>query len=195
MTKKISKASNKKRCFWADGDDLLMQEYHDKVWGVPKKNDRDIFEAIVLDTHQAGLSWKCILHKRDNFAKAFYNFDPKKISKMTKSDIARLMKDKGIIRHRGKIEATIGNAKAYLQLQKEFGTASKYFWNYTNGKVISNKFKKHSEIPSTNKISEIMSKDLKKRGFKFTGPTMCYAFMQGIGMVDDHTRECFRSKE
>lgn len=195
MTKKISKTSNKKRCFWADGDDLLMREYHDHVWGVPKKNDRDIFEAIVLDAHQAGLSWKCILHKRDNFAKAFYNFDPAKIAKMTKGDITRLMKDEGIIRHRGKIEATIGNAKAYLQLQKEFGAASKYFWNYTNGKVISNKFKKHSEIPSTTKISEIMSKDLKKRGFKFTGPTMCYAFMQGIGMVDDHTRECFRAKK
>ncbi len=195
MTKKTSRVSNKKRCLWASGDDALMQEYHDRVWGVPKKNDSDIFEAIVLDTHQAGLSWKCILHKRDNFAKAFYNFDPTNVAKMTKSDVSRLMKNAGIIRHRGKIEATIGNARAYLQLQKEFGTASKYFWNYTGGKVLRNKFKNHSSIPAATKISQEMSKDLKKRGFKFTGPTMCYAFMQGIGMVDDHTSECFRSKK
>lgn len=187
--KKSSKM--KKRCFWAQGDDIMMQKYHDSVWGKPKKNDIDIFEAIVLDTHQAGLSWKCILHKRDNFAKAFYGFDPVKVAKMTKKDVARLVKDPGIIRHKGKIEATIGNAKAYLELQKEFGTASKYFWKYTGNKVIYNKFQDHSSIPSTSTISIEMSKDLKKRGFKFTGPTMCYAFMQGIGLVNDHTKYCF----
>ncbi len=186
---------NKIRCRWASGEDVLMREYHDRVWGVPKRLDVDIFEAIVLDSHQAGLSWACILHKRDNFASVFYNFDPGKISKMTKKDISRLMKNPGIIRHRGKIEATIGNAKAFLELQREFGTASKYFWNFTNGKVVYNKFKNHSSIPSATKISELMSKDLKKRGFKFVGPTVCYAFMQGVGMVNDHTSDCFKYKK
>lgn len=184
-----------KRCAWVSGEDTLMQEYHDFVWGVPKKKDIDIFEALVLDSNQAGLSWSCILHKRNNFADAFCDFDPIKISKMTKKDVDRLMKNSGIIRHRGKIEATIGNAKAFLELQKEFGTASKYFWNFTNGKVVYNKFNKHKSIPSTTKISNMLSKDLKKRGFKFVGPTICYAFMQGIGMVNDHTKDCFKYKE
>lgn len=185
----------KKRCAWADGDDTLMQEYHDKVWGKIKKKDIEIFEAIVLDTNQAGLSWSTILHKRDNFAKAFYSFDPKKISKMTQKDVKRLMKDSGIIRHEGKIRATIENAKAFLRLQKEFGSGAKYFWNYTGGKAIKNNFKTHRSIPNKTIISTQMSKDLKKRGFRFTGPVMCYAFMQGIGMVDDHTKECFLSKK
>ncbi len=184
-----------RRCTWVSREDALMQEYHDFVWGVPKKKDREIFEALVLDSNQAGLSWSCILHKRDNFARAFYNFDPVKISKMNKRDIDRLMKNPGIIRHRGKIEATISNAKAFLDLQKDFGTASKYFWNFTNNAVIYNKFKKHTSIPSTTKISDLLSKDLKKRGFKFVGPTICYAFMQGIGMVNDHTKDCFKYKE
>ncbi|MEZ6209550.1 MAG: DNA-3-methyladenine glycosylase I [Candidatus Paceibacterota bacterium] len=184
----------KKRCKWAEGEDILMQEYHDRVWGKPKKKDVEIFEAIVLDTNQAGLSWSTILHKRDNFARAFYNFDPKKISKMTQKDVKRLMKDSGIIRHEGKVRATIENAKAFLDLQKEFGSATKYFWKYTGGKVIKNNFKNHKSLPSKTDLSTKMSKDLKKRGFRFTGPVMCYAFMQGIGMVDDHTKECFLYK-
>jgi len=183
-----------KRCKWADGNDALMQEYHDKIWGKPKKNDVEIFEAIVLDTNQAGLSWSTILHKRDNFAKAFYRFDPKRISKMTQKDVQRLMKDKGLIRHEGKIRATIQNAKAFLELQKEFGSGAKYFWKYTDGKIIYNNFKTHKQIPNKTPLSIKISQDLKKRGFKFTGPVMCYAFMQGIGMVRDHTRECFLSK-
>ena len=189
------KKLGKKRCRWASGEDTLMQKYHDNVWGKPKKNDIDIFEAIVLDTNQAGLSWSWILHKRDNFARAFHNFDPKKIAKMTDRDVKNLMKDGGIIRHPLKIRATIENAKAFLELQKEFGSASKYFWGYTNGKVIRNKFKSHKNIPSKTPLSVSISKDLKKRGFKFTGPVMCYAFMQGIGLVDDHTSECFCYKK
>ncbi|MCA9353732.1 DNA-3-methyladenine glycosylase I [Candidatus Nomurabacteria bacterium] len=184
----------KNRCAWANGDDILMKEYHDKVWGRPKKNDIDIFEAIVLDTNQAGLSWSCILNKRDNFAKAFCNFDPRKISKMGESDIKKLMKNSGIIRHEGKIRATIENAKAFLQIQKEFGSAADYFWAFTSKKVIFNNFKDIKSIPSKTAISEKMSKDLKKRGFKFTGPVMCYAFMQGIGIVHDHTKDCFLYK-
>lgn len=185
----------RRRCRWADGEDILMRDYHDHVWGVPKKRDIDIFEALVLDSNQAGLSWACILHKRDNFAKAFYNFDPRKISKMTKRDVDRLMKNSGIIRHRGKIEATIGNAKAFLDLQKEFGTASKYFWSFVDGKSIVNKPTNYSKVLSQSNISDLLSKDLKKRGFKFFGSTICYAFMQGIGMVDDHTKDCFRCKK
>lgn len=184
----------KSRCKWADGEDILMQKYHDNVWGRPKKNDIEIFEAIVLDTNQAGLSWSCILHKRDNFAKAFYNFNPEKIARMTKKDEARLLKNPGIIRHPGKIRATIENAKAFLKLQKEFGSASKYFWSYTSGKVLLSSYKNMKELPSCTEMSIQMSKDLKKRGFRFTGPVMCYAFMQGIGMVNDHTKECFLHK-
>ncbi len=151
-----------------------MQVYHDTVWGVPKKDDGEIFEAILLDTHQAGLSWKCILHKRDNFAKAFHNFDYKKIAKMDGKDVARLMQDKGIIRNKLKIQSAISNAKAFLEIQKEFGSFAKYIWQF--------------------KDAHVMSKDLKTRGFKFVGPTMCYAFMQGIGIVNDHDKNCFKSK-
>ena len=168
------KPAQKTRCSWV-GSDPQMQAYHDTVWGRPKKEDRDIFEALVLDTNQAGLSWKCILHKRDNFAKAFYNFDPKKVSKMTDNDVERLMQDAGIIRHRGKIAGTINNAKLFLEIQKEYGTCANYIWDFTD--------------PGA------MSKDLKRRGFAFTGPTMCYAFMQGIGMVDDHEKGCFLAKK
>lgn len=193
MTRTILKkrSQNKTRCHWASGDDTLMQVYHDTIWGVPKKKDRDIFEAIVLDTNQAGLSWRCILHKRDNFAKAFYSFEPTKIAKMTKRDVDALMKDAGIIRHRGKIEATIANAKAFLALQKEYGTAATYFWKFTGGKTIRHHYKSKSQIPATSKEGDAMSRDLKKRGFRFCGPVMCYAFMQGIGMVHDHTTDCF----
>ena len=194
MEKRKLKLDKKSRCAWANTEDIMMQKYHDYIWGKPKKKDIEIFEAIVLDTNQAGLSWKCILHKRDNFAHAFYNFDPKKISKMTENDINRLMKNTGIIRHPLKIRATIDNARAFIQIQKEFGSASKYFWRFTNGKVIKKNFKTYKNIPSKTDISVSMSKDLKKRGFKFTGPVMCYAFMQGIGLVDDHTRDCFLHK-
>lgn len=190
----MKKVQSKIRCAWV-GNDQQMQKYHDEVWGVPKLRDKDIFEAIILDTFQAGLSWKCILHKRDNFAKAFHNFDAKKVSQMTKRDVTRLMKDAGIIRNRLKIQSAITNAQAFLTIQKEFGTFSKYIWSFTDGKTIYNKFKKHTDLPVRSEISDIMSADLKKRGFKFVGSTICYAFMQGIGIMHDHTTNCFRYKK
>lgn len=192
QTQMIQKA--KIRCPWV-GDDPQMQKYHDTIWGLPKYNDQDIFEAIVLDTHQAGLSWKCILHKRDNFAKAFYNFDPKKISKMTARDVARLMKDVGIIRNRLKIQSTINNAKRFLEIQKEFGTFSKYIWQFTHNRVIFGRPRRSEDYRSHSKESDAMSADLKARGFKFVGTTICYAFMQGIGMINDHSTTCFRLKQ
>jgi len=188
------KMYNKNRCLWV-GDDERMKIYHDTVWGIPKKKDMDIFEAIVLDTQQAGLSWKCILHKRNNFARAFCNFNPKKIAKMTKKDVARLMKDSGIIRNRLKIEATIENAKRFLEIQKGFKTFSKYIWSFTGGKSIVGHPKNLKNYRSHSTESILMSNDLKKRGFKFAGPTICYAFMQGIGMVKDHTVNCWKYKK
>lgn len=187
------KSKEKIRCLWV-GSDPQMQKYHDTVWGVPKKKDRDIFEAIVLDTHQAGLSWKCILHKRDNFAKAFHNFDAIKVAGMGKRDVVKLMQNAGIIRNRLKIESTITNAKHFLEIQKEFGSFSKYIWGFTGGKTIHHSFSPNKKLPPSSAISDAMSNDLKKRGFKFVGSTICYAFMQGIGMVHDHTTNCFRYK-
>ncbi len=191
---KAKEISAKIRCPWV-GADFRMQKYHDTLWGRPKKKDLDIFEAIVLDTHQAGLSWKCILHKRDNFAKAFHDFHPEKVAKMTARDVARLMKDAGIIRNRLKIESTINNAKRFLEIQKEFKTFAKYIWRFTNGKTIIGRPKGLAHYRAHSKESDAMSADLKARGFKFVGTTICYAFMQGIGMVDDHSADCFLAKK
>jgi DNA-3-methyladenine glycosylase I len=181
------------RCVWV-GDDEQMRIYHDTVWGVPKHNDGDIFEAIVLDTNQAGLSWKIILHKRDNFARAYANFNANKIARFTEKDVMRLMKDVGIIRNRLKIAGTIKNAQTFLKIQKEFGTFSKYIWSFVGGKVIYNNWTRKTGLPSRTEISDAMSVDMKKRGFTFVGSTICYAFMQGIGMVHDHEVSCFRYK-
>lgn len=188
MTKK-----EKIRCTWV-GDDEKMKLYHDTVWGVPKRADTDIFKAIVLDTNQAGLSWKIILHKRDNFAKAYANFNAKKIARFTEKDIERLMNNVGIIRNRLKITGTIKNAQAFLKTQKEFGTFSKYIWSFVRGKTIYNRWTRITGLPSKTEISDAMSVDMKKRGFTFVGSTICYAFMQGIGMVHDHEVTCFRYK-
>jgi DNA-3-methyladenine glycosylase I len=189
----------KTRCPWV-GDDEQMCVYHDTVWGVPKKKDIDIFEAIVLDTNQAGLSWKCILHKRDNFAKAYKNFDPEQVAKMGKRDVERLMKNAGIIRNRLKIESTISNAKYFLEIQKEYGGKekngfAKYVWSFTGGKTLVGRPKGKEQYRSHSPESDAMSKDLKKRGFKFVGTTIYYAFMQGIGMINDHSIDCFKSKK
>ena len=191
MTTKVAKKQNKKRCAWV-GESAQMQAYHDKVWGVPKKKDIDIFEAIVLDTFQAGLSWAIILRKRDNFARAFANFDPVKVARFGVREEKKLLQDAGIVRNKLKIKGTIQNAKSFLAIQKEYGTFAKYIWQFTNGKVIDGKRKTTKDIPATSKESDAMSKDLKKRGFTFVGSTVCYAFMQGIGMVNDHTKDCFR---
>lgn len=185
---------NKKRCAWP-GDDDLMIKYHDAEWGKPERDDRKIFRAIILDTFQAGLSWKIILHKRDNFAKAFENFDFEKVAKFTKAREAKLLKDAGIIRNRLKIAGAVENAKAFIRVRKEFGNFSKYIWGFVGNKPIQNKLKTSSHMRSTTPLSDKIALDMKSRGFKFCGSTVTYAFMQGIGMVNDHLVGCFRYKE
>jgi len=183
----------KKRCSWASRES--MTEYHDNEWGVPVHNDRRLFEMLILEGAQAGLTWETILKRRKTYRKAFNNFDPVKISKYNSKDVKRLLKDEGIIRNRLKVAATIGNAKVFLEVKKEFGSFDKYIWGFVNHKPIVNKFKKLSDFPATTSVSDKMSKDLKKRGFKFVGPTICYAFMQAVGMTNDHEIGCFRYKQ
>ncbi len=182
------------RCPWPS-DDELMIEYHDSEWGVPVHDDKKHFEFLLLDAFQAGLSWRTILHKRKNFKKAFSNFNYKKIAKYTDEDFDRLVNDAGIVRNRAKIKATIKNAQLFQEVQKEFGSFDKYTWQFTRGKTTHNKFKSLKEIPAKTKESDAMSKDLKARGFKFVGSTICYAYMQAAGMVNDHFPTCFRYKE
>ncbi len=184
-----------KRCAWAEGSSPRMLKYHDTEWGVPVHNDRKLFEFLILEGAQAGLSWQTVLNRRSNYRKAFDNFNTKKIAKYTSKDIKRLLNDKGIIRNHLKIEATIDNAKRFHEVKKEFGSFDKYIWQFVGGKTIKNKFKKLSELPAQTNESKIMSRDLKKRGFRFVGPTICYAFMQAVGMVNDHTTDCFRYRE
>ena len=182
------------RCAWV-GNDKKMIFYHDLEWGTPIHDDRLLFEFLILEGAQAGLSWATILQKRENFRKAFDNFDANIIAKYGDQKIEELMNDEGIIRNRLKINAVITNARAFLEVQKEFGSFDKSIWKIFNHKPIINKFKELSELPSKTKQSELMSKDLKKRGFKFIGPTICYAFMQAVGMVNDHVVDCFRYNE
>lgn len=184
---------NIKRCGWTLTNPKMI-EYHDKEWGVPLHNDRKLFEYIVLDGFQAGLSWNTVINKRKNFRKAFDNFDPTKIAQYNEKKIKELLNDEGIIRNKLKINAAVENARAFLKVKKEFGTFDKYIWQFTGGKTIVNKFKELKELPATSKESDLMSKDLKNRGFKFVGSTICYAFMQAAGMVNDHVVSCFRHK-
>ncbi len=172
-----------------------MIEYHDKEWGIPIHNDRKLFEMLILESAQAGLSWSTILKRRKTYKKAFDNFNAKKISKYNNKDFERLLNDGGIIRNRLKIKSTIQNAKFFLEIQKEFGSFDKYIWGFVNHKPIINKFKKLKYLPANTKESDAMSKDLKKRGFGFVGTTICYAFMQAVGMVNNHIIDCFRYKE
>jgi DNA-3-methyladenine glycosylase I len=184
----------KQRCSWPN-DDPLMIEYHDKEWGVPVHNDIRLFEFLILEGAQAGLTWKTILRKRENYRKAFSDFDPDKISKYKEVDEERLLADSGIVRNRLKVRATIINAGKFLEVQKEFGSFDTYIWQFVGSKSIINDFRSLLEIPTKTKESDAMSKDLKKRGFKFVGSTICYAFMQAVGMVNDHTSGCFRYNE
>lgn len=179
------------RCGWV-GQDPLYQAYHDEEWGVPERDDRALFEKLILDGFQAGLSWITILRKRDNFRAAFEGFEPAVIAGFGEDKIAALLQDAGIVRHRGKIEATIGNAKAYLEIQDGLGSFSDYLWQFTDGRVLCNHWTAVSQIPTETTQSRAMSKDLKARGFKFCGPTICYAFMQAVGIINDHTTDCFR---
>ena len=182
-----------RRCDWAAlSNNRLMVEYHDKEWGVPTHDDKTLFEFLVLEGAQAGLSWETVLNKRENYRKAFYGFDPARIARFTSKDVQRLLKDPGIIRNRLKIQATIANAKQSLVVSKEFGSFDNYIWRFVVGKPIKHKFSSLSQIPPTTKESDAMSKELRERGFRFVGPTICYAFMQGVGMVNDHTTKCFR---
>jgi DNA-3-methyladenine glycosylase I len=183
-----------KRCDWANRSEL-EQSYHDHEWGVEIHDDRTLFEFLVLEGAQAGLSWSTILRKREGYRRAFDNFDARKISKYSENTVSRLLTNSEIIRNRLKINATITNARAFLQVQKEFGSFDRYIWQFVNGKPIQNSWRKMTDIPSSTPESEAMSKDLKKRGFKFIGATICYAFMQAVGMVNDHVVDCFRYKE
>jgi DNA-3-methyladenine glycosylase I len=184
----------KTRCPWPS-DDKLMIKYHDKEWGVPLHNDRMLFEFLILEGFQAGLSWRTVLHKRENFRKAFDNFDYNKVAKYDKRKVNSLLKDAGIIRNKLKIEGAIANAKAFLQVRKEFGTFDKYIWSFVDGKPIQNNFRSLKELPAKTKLSDKISDDLKERGFKFVGSTIVYAHMQATGMVNDHVVSCYRHKE
>jgi DNA-3-methyladenine glycosylase I len=184
----------KKRCPWPSKEPLLIK-YHDNEWGMPVHNDRKLFEFLLLEGFQAGLSWLTIMRKRKNFKKAFDNFDFNKIANYDRKKINSLLKDEGIIRNKLKIESAVTNAKAFLQVRKEFGTFDKYIWGFTNGKQIHNKFKTSKHIPAKTELSDTISKDLINRGFKFVGSTIVYAHIQATGMVNDHIVECFRYKE
>jgi DNA-3-methyladenine glycosylase I len=186
--------SSLSRCGWCRGD-ALYEAYHDKEWGVPLHDDNALFEFLILETFQAGLSWITILRKRENFRKAFDNFNYNHIAKYSENKINELLNDKGIIRNKLKIKATVTNAQAFLKVQNDFGSFSNYMWSFTNGKTIINSYKDYKEIPANTPLSDIISADLKKRGFKFVGSTVVYAHMQATGMVNDHEVSCFRHKE
>jgi DNA-3-methyladenine glycosylase I len=181
----------KKRCQWC-GTDALYMAYHDEEWGVPVHNDRRLFEFLILEGAQAGLSWLTILKKRENYRKAFHDFDCEHIARYTEEDITRLLSDSGIVRNRLKIESAIKNARGVLAIQEEYGSLDAYLWRYVDGIPKQNSWRSMAELPATTAVSDMMSKDLKKRGFNFVGATICYAFMQAIGMVNDHATDCFR---
>ena len=184
-----------RRCAWANSDPLYVA-YHDDEWGVPVHNDRKLFEMLILEGFQAGLSWLTILKKRDAFRKAFGRFDPRKVAGYTRRDVNRLSKNKDIIRNRLKIEAAITNARAFLAVQKEFGSFDSYIWQFTGGRTLRRKkrAKTWQDLPTESPESRAMSKDLKRRGFRFVGPIICYAFIQAVGMADDHLAGCFRNR-
>jgi len=184
----------KKRCVWC-GHDSLYIRYHDEEWGVPVHNDRHLFEMLILEGAQAGLSWRTILNKRDTYNKAFHGFDYEKIARYTLQDVKRLLKDPGIIRNRLKIESSIENARCTIAVINKFGSFDSFIWRYVDGMPIQNNWNKVSDIPSKTRQSDVMSNDLKKHGFKFVGSITCYAFMQSVGMVNDHTTDCFRYRE
>lgn len=186
--------NQKKRCPWV-GDDPLMILYHDREWGVPVHDDNKLFEFLILDCFQAGLSWSTILKKRINFRRAFSDFDPAKVARFREPEIKRLLADPGIVRNHSKILATITNARKFLEIQREFFSFDKYIWNFVGSTPIVHKFKKVDQLPAKTGESDKMSEDLKKRGFKFVGSTICYAFMQAAGLVNDHIVDCFRYSE
>lgn len=182
------------RCPWCEGDELYI-EYHDREWGVPVHDDRKHFEFLVLESAQAGLSWLTILRKRENYRRAYDNFDPRVVACYDQQKIEELIQNKGIIRNRRKIEASIVNARRFLEIQQEFGSFDRYIWRFVDFKPVVNGWKTMAEVPAKTKLSEEVSKDLKKRGFKFVGPTIIYSHLQATGLVNDHLASCFRYKE
>ena len=183
-----------KRCAWAGDTSLQYIEYHDKEWGVPVRDDKVQFEFLILEGAQAGLSWSTILSKREGYRKNFADFDVQKVARFTPKRIEKILQDPGIVRNRLKVESAVTNAKAFIKIQKEFGSFSEYIWGFVGGKPIQNKFRKDSDVPATSPESDALSKDLKKRGFKFVGSTIMYAHMQATGLVNDHITTCFRYK-
>ena len=187
----MSGKRNLKRCPWCEADDLY-RSYHDEEWGVPSHNDRHHFEHLTLEGAQAGLSWHTVLRKRDAYRKAYKGFEPRKVARFNTRSIERLLGDAGIIRNRQKIESSVNNARRFLEVQEEFGSFADYLWGFVKGKPVKNKWKRMSQIPATSPVSENVSKDLKKRGFRFVGPTTMYAHMQALGLVNDHVVGCYR---
>ena len=189
-----AKPSMKTRCAWA-GTDPLYVAYHDKEWGRPLRDDRVLFEFLILEGAQAGLAWITILRKREHYRKAFDGFDPRKVARYTPARVQRLMQDTGIVRNRLKIESAISNAKAFIKVQREFGTFAKYLWGFVDGKPIVNRPASSRGVPPSTPLSDRISKDLKKRGFRFVGSTIVYAYLQAVGVVDDHVKDCFRARD
>jgi len=185
----------KSRCAWVDSNSEIYIKYHDKEWGIPVYDDKKLFEMLILEGAQAGLNWITILNKRENYRKAFDNFDYKKIAKYDDEKFEELIQNSGIIRNRLKIKSAIKNAQVFIKIQKEFGSFDKYIWGFVDFKPIKNHFKTISDLPAKTELSERISKDLKKRGMTFVGPTIIYAFMQAIGIANDHTKDCFMYKE
>jgi DNA-3-methyladenine glycosylase I len=182
------------RCEWVKNDPLEIA-YHDTEWGVPVHDDRTLFEFLILEGVQSGLSWNIVLKKRENYREAFDRFDPEKVARYNKDKVQELLQNEGIIRNKSKIEAAIVNARKFLEIQQEFGSFDAFIWKFVDGKPIQNKWKNSQKVPITSKKSELISKELKRRGFKYVGSTICYAFMQAVGLVNDHTIDCFRHQE
>jgi DNA-3-methyladenine glycosylase I len=191
----MSRRTPRRRCRWAPENDPLYLAYHDEEWGVPVRDDRTLFEFLVLEGSQAGLSWSTILHKRANYRKAFARFDPAKVARFSPARRQRLLEDPGIVRNRLKIESTVANARAFLRVQREHGSFAGYVWRFVDGEPRQNRWRSPEEIPAQTPEAVAMSKDLRRRGFRFVGPTICYAFMQAVGMVNDHEMSCFRYRE
>lgn len=188
-------AAPKRRCEWAQGSGPLMLEYHDLEWGTPSRDERHLFEMLTLEGAQAGLSWQTILNKRDGYRRAFAGFDPAKVARFSPAKVDRLLKDPGIVRNRAKVESTVLNARAVLEIRGDSGSLAQHLWSFVDGEPVRNRWRRLGEIPAETPESKAMSKDLRKRGFRFVGPTICYAFMQAIGMVQDHVTSCFRWAE
>jgi DNA-3-methyladenine glycosylase I len=185
-------SAEQKRCSWVNVDNALLLEYHDREWGVPSHDDRKHFEFLILEAAQAGLNWSIVLNKREGYRRAFSEFDPEKVARYTKAKIDKLIADPGIIRNRLKIESAVTNAHSLLKVQEEFGSFDKYCWRFVGGKPLQNSWKTLRQVPPTTPESDALSRDLKQRGFKFVGPTVIYAHMQAVGMVNDHLVDCFR---